>query len=126
MHHWLLSLWEDSQSHFGLLSVIEQGHLHDYFVPTWSSISDEDLLRYRKKIGTDLPSLPAAAGRAASKLRQQMEALPLTPTPVPPIGKRRVTVRAVAKPKIDEDAMAKALLRAAEDLKETRSDQRAA
>lgn len=75
IHHWLVSLWEDNQSHFGLLSITDQRHLHDYFVPTWSSISDEDLLRYRKKIGTDIPSLPAAAGRAASKLKQQIAVL---------------------------------------------------
>jgi hypothetical protein len=64
VQHWLTSVRRDSRKSFDLLSLLEQRHLHAYFVPSWH-LNDEDLLRYRSKIGAEQPNLPAVAGRAA-------------------------------------------------------------
>ena len=120
LQHWLTSVWRDSRKSFGLLSLLEQRYLHDYFVPSWQ-LKDEDLLRYRAKIGAEQPNLPAVAGRAASRLQKKMaEQQPLVPTP--PAGKRRVVVKAVIHPKPNEDLMSRALLRIMQDLEDQDSD----
>lgn len=120
LQHWLADLWRDSRKSFGLLSLIEQRHLHDYFVPSWH-LNDEDLLRYRSKIGTEQPNLSAVAGRAASRLQKKMaEQQPRVATS--PAGKQRVVVKAVIHPKPNEDLMSRALLRVMQDLDDQDSD----
>jgi hypothetical protein len=68
-HRWLRSLWLECAQTFGLISHQDQRYLHDYFLPSLS-INDHDLLRHRKKISADQPSLPQCAGRALKNSEQ--------------------------------------------------------
>lgn len=56
-------MWKDEPTTYGPLGHRDQVYLHDYFLPSLSMTQD-DLLRYRKKISADQPSLPQCAGRA--------------------------------------------------------------
>lgn len=70
-------------------------------------MSDDDLLRYRKRISNDQPSLPQCAGRALKKLQAAIEEGQTKPG---------LTVRAVARPSIDAGAMGRVLAKLARDL----------
>lgn len=98
--------WSTNATTFGLVSQIDQRYLHDYFLPS-VSMSDEDLLRYRKKVSAGQPSLPQCAGRALKKLQAAIEA-----------GQTAsgLNVRAVARPSVDADAMGRVLAKLAHDL----------
>lgn len=72
-------------------------------------MSDDDLIRYRKKISADQASLPQCAGRALKKLQRAIETGSTT-------SGRKLQVRAVAKPSVDADAMGRVLAKLAREL----------
>lgn len=103
---------------FGFLGHQERMYLHDYFVPS-KDLTDAELLAHRKAVTAQRPSLPQCAGRALRHLRVALEAPAAVQVPARsghPAGKRRIVVRAIARPEIDQDRMVQALLKAARDL----------
>lgn len=117
-HRWLAKLWAEQQDSFGFLGYQEQMYLHDYFAPS-QGISDEELVAHRKAVTARRPSLPQCAGRALRRLQVELEAAAAVRVPAGsshPAGNRRIVVRAIARPEVDEDRMVQALLRAARDL----------
>jgi hypothetical protein len=119
LHDWLAELWENYQSVFGLVSPREQWYLHDYFVPSWTSLTEAELLAYRQKIAGERPTLPQCAGRAVRKLNQALITAKETKlVKLKPGDKKQPSVvSAVVHPQIDVDRLTRALLRAAEDIK---------
>lgn len=118
LHGWLAELWAEQHGRaFGLISPRDQWYLHDYFVPSWTALTEAELLAYRQKVASEHPSLPQCAGRAVRKLRHELAVAPPRTVGNPPVRQRKpVIVSAVAQPQIDLDGMARALLKAAEEL----------
>lgn len=116
LHDWLAELWKNHRQVFGLLSAREQWYLHDYFVPSWTSMTEADLLAHREKVAAERRSLPQCAGRAVRKLNLELMAAKASGASAGDSG-RKVVVRAVVQPQVDLDRMSWALRRAAEDLR---------
>lgn len=119
-YFWLSGQIAQDRMTLSCLSPTEQSYLHAYFRPT-EAISAPDLLAHRKSITRQRPSLPQSAGRALRKLQDHQTALvelpASSPAPATKSSHRRIVVHSVIRPEPDIERMAKALLRAAEDLK---------
>lgn len=118
LHDWLAELWESRLAVLGLVSPREQWYLHDYFVPSWTSLTEAELLAHRAKAAAEHRSLPQCAGRAVRKLHREIKAAKTRQTVElkPGATKQPAVVSAVVHPQIYADRMTRALLRAAKDL----------
>ena len=125
-HRQLRRFWLSDDRLYAELTPLEQWQLHDYFQPS-KNLTDEELLAHREHITKERPSLPQQAGRALSKFQAWAAQLGLARVrrAKAPIamggrrgGKRRdrhLTVKAVVRPEIDLDKLARALLAVAKD-----------
>ena len=74
LHHHLRQLWRHDSGMFSLMSAPEQWDIHAFYATEWN-FSDAELGEYRQKITAQDPSLPQRAGKALTKLMQEMDAL---------------------------------------------------
>lgn len=109
--HWI---WGEAQSLFTYLTYQQQRDLHDYFVPT-KELTRDELLAYRKRITRSDPSLPQRAGRAFQAILHP-ELQPQPPSSPPDKKGRVITIRPLARPEIDAEKLAFALLSYVEKL----------
>jgi hypothetical protein len=132
-HDWLAELWVKDKSAYSLLAFTEQRYLHDFFLADWPDAERLVFVEHRKRITIKQPSFPKCAGRATRKLQQEVGVARVRAATVPvAVGgatkhaKRRVVVRAAARPTTDAGRLAEGLLKAAEKLDPEDHDSRAA
>ena len=113
-HEELNRIWGEAQSLFTYLTYQQQRDLHDYLVPT-KELTREELLAYRRRITRSDPSLPQRAGRAFQAILHP-ELQPSPPSSPPDEKGRVITVRPLARPEIDVEKLAFALLSYVEKL----------
>jgi hypothetical protein len=107
-HEMLHRVWGKDQRPFSRLNYQQQRDLHDYF--NLSKIcTDEELLAYRKLVTKKDPGLSQRAGKAfLAILRPDQSKLKPVLTGQP--KSKNITIRALAKPEVDVEMLAKALL----------------
>ncbi len=121
IHDRLAHLWAKAPGTFGYLSAQEQWCLHDYFQPS-KNMSDLQLLAHRQAISAARPSLPQRAGRALTKLDEAAavwalrQVRPKAVNKRKPQAERHVTVRAVVRPEVDPEKLARAFINLAQDI----------
>lgn len=98
-------VWEHNPRAYSFLTHQQQRDLHDYFLMS-QSMTNEELLAHRKRVSRSDPSLPQRAGRALKEL--------LRPTPKP--AKSKASISPLAKPEIELEKLAGALLDLAKSL----------
>jgi hypothetical protein len=113
-HLALRQIWNEQSQTFGYLSAVEQHNIHDFFQPS-KELSFEELVAHRKRISQQRPSLPAVAAKAVSKLGQYGLGL-RKPRQARPVNGRQISVRAVVRPEIDVEKLAKAMLELAKEM----------
>lgn len=129
-HDRLRGLWLHDIRLFAELTPTEQWQLHDFFRPD-KDWSDLELLQYRDAIKAERPSLPHQAGRALEKfwtLSANLAVRRVRAAKVPAGSAKRVrqqdrkfTVKAVARPEIDTQKLARAYIYLARDLAKKRA-----
>lgn len=125
---WISQLWVDDKILFGELTPTAQWQLQQYFQPSLK-LDDAALLGYRTVISQINPSLPQRAGRALAQLKLAVEeraadqAAPKQPIS---IGPNRHVSKAVVKPNLDLDRVARVFMRLAEQQDDDASDRSAA
>jgi hypothetical protein len=103
-HQMLKRIWEHDRRQFSLLSYNQQRDLHDFFFLT-EELDDEALLQKRSEITRLDPSLPHRASKAfLAMLRPKSQSQSVTS------GKKNVRVLPLARPKVDVEMLAEALL----------------
>jgi hypothetical protein len=128
--------WYHQQMAYGYLTAAEQWQLHDFFKPT-KDWTDDEVLAHRAEITTQRPSLPHQAGRALAKIDEiapQLAVIGVRRRHAPPAKParrtnvrdqdRHITVRAVVKPEIDTERLAKVVIAMAEHLAKQKAEQR--
>lgn len=114
----LFDAWEFRPGLFAELQTFEQRDLHRYFAPS-RELYDDDALTYRREVTKLVPSLPSQAGRAyvrfervvAADLTRRKDVSAQTVRAMgSPRPKRVVTVRALAKPELNVQRLAKLLI----------------
>jgi len=117
-HDQLRRFWLHDNRLFAELSPTEQWQLHDYFKPD-KDWSDLELLAHREHISKQRPSLPHQAGRALTRLHNKAAHYALlgvrrAKSPVAARirkqSERRLTVKAVVRPEVDADKLARAFI----------------
>lgn len=106
-------LWLNRVGIYSYISPKEQWAIHDYFQPS-KQLSFQELVDHRRTVSRERPSLPATAGRAANQIWQLIEGQraprPFAQSEQRGSRQRQVTVRAVVRPEIDIEKLAKTLL----------------
>ncbi len=108
-HHFLRILWLDdrSQAMYALLPVHQQWELHDCYLPA-DALTDEELEAHFINLKRSRSNLLLQAGRHYAVLYRAVLAGSHQSGSVS-ISKGKVAVRFVARPHIDEEALAAAL-----------------
>lgn len=120
-HRWLRRLWLEHEARFGVLSPAEQWDVHAYYKPSYD-LSESELLKHRRSITSERPTLPARASKVFKVL--------VDPTADPSRAAmvqtsesgRRIRVTGVVRPEPDLEQLARALLMLAERLTEQEHD----
>lgn len=116
----LQDAWTNFPSAFTYLTYNEQSLLHRFFAFR-SDYSDEEALQHRNHVSTPGSSLPNQAGKALRKFVRISRALAQNRVPKPieqptrvrvrvPTASLNIRVRAIARPEVDVEVLAKALL----------------
>ncbi|MFG6279580.1 hypothetical protein [Microbacterium sp. 5K110] len=108
--------WRRSEHGWSKLSLEDQCTLHEYFEPTMD-LTDDQAIAYRQAVTAEWPNLPQRAGKAYAQFTRviaQLEAEPPRLKTSPKSKHRRtpyiVRVEALARPDVDFDKLARALL----------------
>lgn len=116
IHHHVRRVWLEDPHPLSALSANEQWDIHRYFAPD-ADLSDDELLVHRRRVTRFEPNTPARAGRAYGKLLRAIDAEEkFVPAPRFPRKKYQrgeaglLTVRAVVRPKLDVEQLARALI----------------
>lgn len=134
LHHHLRQLWRHDPGMFSLLSAPEQWDIHTFYATEWR-FSDAELGECQKITVYD-PSLPQRAGKALTKLVQEMDALDVrreakqAAMATVPAGPKRKTknvdrvirISGVVHPTPNTDKLARVLLDVAREM--ARADDR--
>lgn len=122
--HLLIEVWEQHWGQLAELPTFAQRDLHRFYAMS-KDLSDDEAIALRRDATAQEPSLPQQAGRAFAQLKRVMsDALAREREPTPLAmqtgrrGKRRagtVRVHALARPEIDYERLARALLEHAMD-----------
>lgn len=125
IRHFLVRLWKQDDGHaFAVLPTAAQRDLHGYYVLT-QYLQKAEALKHRAAMTKTFSSLPQKAGRAFEALRAHLEGRPnevgdrhleRSTSLVTTNGKsRELRVLAVARPKLDVDLLARALVQLAKE-----------
>lgn len=121
-HHFLRDLWLSDPGVFAYISTQEQWALHRYF-RLFESLTDTELIEHRKQLAE--PQLPQRAGRALSHFKFELKQLATRRANIQPVEQVKykrdsrsyeLKVRAVVKPELDVDQLARAIIDMAFDL----------
>jgi hypothetical protein len=105
-HRWLRQLWLQQLTAFSWLRPNQQWDIHDYYRPS-EELTREQLLEDRQEIARKRPGLAQRASKALLILAGRA---PSPKLPVSKAGKRQIMVRALVRPQIDIERLARAFV----------------
>jgi hypothetical protein len=110
-HHALRLIWLEDQGSFGVISYSRQMDTHIYYAPArdWS---DEKLIEHRATVTKQDSGLPQRGSRDYLEVESAFlrPRKPSAPPPRVPVGERNIRVTAIARPEVDAEKLAQALL----------------
>jgi hypothetical protein len=110
-HRVLRRIWLEDQGSFGVISYNRQMDAHIYYAPArdWS---DDQMIKHRVKVTDQDAGLPQRASRDYLEIEEVLKHAREHPAPVAriPAGERKIRVTAIARPEIDAEKLAQALL----------------
>lgn len=127
----LKDAWRLFQGVYVAVSYNQQMAVHAFFQPS-KDLTDEEALEHRRTITVEEPSLPNRAGkgylgieRAAYELHRRLEKEPSQDPTLPvrlPKNMRTIKVAPIARPEVDVERLAEALLDLAEEVEEEKRE----